>query len=691
MKWPVLKDELTTTECVSIFDKLRRCNHSRVSIAVLALAFLGPVSPTTVSATTDLPPDLTELSLDELSSIRVDTVYGASKYVQKIKEAPSIVTIVDSDEIKKYGDRTLADILRSVSGFYTSYDRNYSYLGVRGFNRPGDYNGRVLLLVDGHRLNEDLYGSAMIGSEFPLDIDLIERVEIVRGPSFSVFGNNAVFAVINVVTRRGSDLSGGEVSGAVGSYDSYNARFSFGKRLQNDLEFLVSGSFYDSAGVDQLYYPEFNTPTNRVNHGIAEDADYDRAYNFLASLSYHDFTFEGLYGSREKGIPTGSYGTTFNDPEAKTTDTRGYLDAKWQHQFEADYEATARLHYDYYHYEGDYPYEPAINKDIGYGNSWGAEVQLTKRLFDRHTFVAGLTFQDNFQQDQKNYDIHPYQLYLDDQRDSINWGAFAQADIGVLTNLVLSAGVRYDYFSTFGDTVNPRVGLIYNPFAATTLKFLYGSAFRAPNAYELYYAGVGGKANPDLNPENTTTYQFDFEQDLTKQLHLFLTPYFYQVKDLITQERDESDGLLVYRNLERVSGVGGEVGLDATFPSGWRGRLSYGLQQAKNDDTGEELSSSPLNMVKANLIIPLYRDKLFSGLELQYYSNVKSITGNTLEGYWFANLTLFSQKLVKGLEISASIYNLFNEHYYNPGSSEHLQDAIEQDGRTFRLKLVYRF
>jgi iron complex outermembrane receptor protein len=106
--------------------------------------------------------DLTEMSIEDLMNV---TVYGASKFDQKLSEAPSSVSIVTADEIKKYGYRTLADIVRTVRGFYLSYDRNYSYIGVRGFSRPGDYNTRILLLVDGHRINDNVYNQAMTGTD----------------------------------------------------------------------------------------------------------------------------------------------------------------------------------------------------------------------------------------------------------------------------------------------------------------------------------------------------------------------------------------------------------------------------------------------------------------------------------------------------------------------------------------------
>src|SRR5574341_62694 len=104
--------------------------------------------------------DLRGLTLEELMEIEVQTVVSASRYRQKVSEAPSSVTIITAEDIRKFGYRTLADILRSVRGFYTTYDRSYHYLGVRGFGRLGDYNTRILLLVDGHRMNDAIYASA---------------------------------------------------------------------------------------------------------------------------------------------------------------------------------------------------------------------------------------------------------------------------------------------------------------------------------------------------------------------------------------------------------------------------------------------------------------------------------------------------------------------------------------------------
>jgi outer membrane receptor for ferrienterochelin and colicin len=162
--------------------------------------------------------DLTDLSLEDLMSI---DVYGASKHTQSASDAPSSVTVITAEEIQKYGYRTLADILESVRGFYITNDRDYSFVGVRGFGRLGDSNNRILVLVDGHRINDNVFGEPYLGTEFLVDVDLIERVEIIRGPSSSLYGADAFFAVISVITRKPAQLKGTELSFADASFGTY--------------------------------------------------------------------------------------------------------------------------------------------------------------------------------------------------------------------------------------------------------------------------------------------------------------------------------------------------------------------------------------------------------------------------------------------------------------------------------------
>src|SRR5918993_175860 len=119
-------------------------------------------APLATFAQTPTAPPVTELSLDQLLGAEVPMVVGASRFAQHVTDAPAAITIVTREEIERFGYRSMAELLRSVRGFYVTYDRNYTYLGTRGLSRSGDYNTRVLVLIDGHRINDNVYDGALI-------------------------------------------------------------------------------------------------------------------------------------------------------------------------------------------------------------------------------------------------------------------------------------------------------------------------------------------------------------------------------------------------------------------------------------------------------------------------------------------------------------------------------------------------
>jgi iron complex outermembrane receptor protein len=143
-----------------------------------------------------------------------------------------------------------------------------------------------------------------------------------------------------------------------------------------------------------------------------------------------------------------------------------------------------------------------------------------------------------------------------------------------------------------------------------------------------------------------------------------------------------------------------ELAVEGGWQNGLRGRASYTLEQAHNLTSKLHLPDSPENMVKLNVTLPVIKEKLFASLELQYTDQRQTLftttTGQTLPGldvnaHSIVNFTLFSQNLLKNLDVSASIYNLLDEHFTDPATSAHLQSQIPQNGRSFRFKLTYRF
>lgn len=628
--------------------------------------------------------------------MQVQVVTGASKHAQAADEAPANVSIITAADIKAYGWRTLADILRSLPGLYTSYDRSYTTLGARGFLRSGDYDTRLLLLIDGYRTNDPIFDQAAVGTESMLDVDLIERVEYVPGAGSAVYGSNALFGVINIITKRGRDIGGVQVSGSTGSANAPNARegrVTWGKRAENGAEWLLSASVDDSPGRD-LYLAEFNQPG--VSDGVARGMDFDRAKRLFAKGSFGEFGLTFGYVDRTKGTPTAPYDQSFNDPRSRTIDTRQMFNGTWQHAVDDTTDVSARVYWGRYVSQGNYTYNPppaGINRDV-FDTAWyGTELKLETRRIERHTLVIGTELQRDYRDEMLNFDTLPYVSYLNDRRNNNRVGLYVQDQFLLHRDWVLDTGLRYDHTSFAPGIFSPRVGLIWHAAPKTTFKAIYGMAYRAPNDYELHYqtsAPGGQQVTAGLSAERIRTYETVLEQQVAVGGKATLSVFENNVSNLISQSQDPNTGLLYFSNVARVRTRGAELGYEQNWPGGTRLRTSYSFQRSEDIDTGQTLSNSPRHMLKINATAPLWRDDWRAGLEAQYISN-RLTTAGAVGGYWIANLTLVAARLAPNLEMAASVYNVLDRRYADPVGPEQPQSSIQQDGRTFRLKFTYTF
>lgn len=643
-------------------------------------------------------PDYTTMELEQLLDVEIVT---ASKYSQKQSQSPSAITVIDKHQIKQFGHRTLGDVLRTVPGFFVVNNRIYENTGVRGFDQADDYNGRVLIMIDGIRINENIYDSGLTGNELPIDIDLVERIEVVRGPGSSMYGSNAFFAVINLITRNGQDFKGGEAAGSWASFDTFKGRFSYGQKHDNGLEYLVSGSGFGSEG-PTLSFPDRASENNP--NGLTKTND-DRGQQVFAKAHWGDFSFEGGYGRRKRNFGTGAYYTDFDDGATFGQDSEAFFNLQYDTFITPKLELTARAFYGDYAFDSGYPFDAVTNKTQAHGWWTGFESRLISTHLEQHKLIAGVEVQENWLQKQTNYDAAPYRLYSLDERDSHRIGVYLQDDISITDQLKLSAGLRLDDYSTTSKLLfSPRIGLIYQVLPDTLLRAQYSHAFRAPNVSQQYdeYAPVyadqdhdgtaetlyfyGFRANPDLEPELIETYELGLEQTIAQFWRFNATGYFMEVEKRLVYE-SYNDAYDQYANASDQYGYGGEFELRRQWENGLSLRTGYSIQYAENVD-GDSINYVPRHLYQLNLMTPLFSPEWHGGLEMQALSGRQTQAGK-LPSYTRMNLSLLYQPL-KSLDLSATLYDVFDNYLYDPGDEESLARE-PQDGRSFRLKLEYRF
>lgn len=667
---------------------------------VLSLLF----SPLQGHAAEASVPDVTLMSLEDILNTEV---VSASKKAQRISRAPADVTVIHADDIRLFGWRTLADVLRATRGFYISNDYTYEYTGVRGFSPPGDYNTRLLILVDGNRLNDPVYDSGLIGGELPIDMGLIDRIEIVRGPSSSVYGSNAFLGVINLITRRGHQLDGMEADFlAAENYIGHASRASYGRRLASGMELLLSATHSESDGADQ-YFAEFDDPA--TNNGVTSGTDYEDRDQLFIKLDRSGWSLTAGHGRRTKGQPTAPAGSEFNNPATSYVDQETFGEVAYRKETSAG-EFAARLFAGDYRFWGNAAYAGAsLSNDDARGSWNGVEVRQGLLLGDQHHVVAGVEYQDNHRLFQTVFDEDPYARYLRRDVSMRRLGVYLQDDWTLGERWSATLGLRYDSVSpSYAERqseVSPRLALIYGASSEATLKLLYGHAFRMPNVYEsqyLYPFDPGRQLdNPALAPETIETLELVWERYIGTDTRIILAGYTYKLHDFIALSPvsvanavppPPTLDALQFRNQSAIDAQGLELELEHRFAARSRLRASYGFQRPHiNDD--EHLTNAPSHLGKLNLVLPLWRDDLDMGFEMQASSRRLADSGAYAPGYAIANANVLWRIPAARMELSFSVRNLFDAHHYDPAADDGVagRSLTPQRARELAAGLRVRF
>ena len=609
----------------------------------------------------------------------IPSVFGASRFDQLSTEAPASVTVITAEDIASHAWRNLSDMLQTVRGFYVIDDGVYPTIGTRAFGRPGDYNSKLLLVIDGHRINENMFDSFGPGAESMIDLRDVERIEIVRGPASSLYGTSAFFGVVNVVTTRGRALGGIRARAASESFGTKELTLAAGNRLPRGIDFYVSGAVRRSDGRD-IHVPEFDTS---ASGGWARGLDGERRNHATMRVSAGGLTINGIVNHRSRDFATGRYQVDFGVPGNSVHDNYGMLGAAYDHRVATNGSIRMQASYNAVDYGGSYVYGGVPASDYAHGRWIVGETQYTTALPHGHRVVLGAQVIRTPRQEQGVINDDTQQFY--DNTRQASWALFAQDELRLRTHWLVTAGVRMDAFSAFGKTVNPRLALIRTFGAGSALKLLYGSAFRAPNNFERYYFGLGTIANPSLAPERINTAELLLEHRVSSQLKVNAALYRNQATQLIDLVRDSVRAAWQYENAGRVRATGLE--LEAQFE--WRGARTTVTQAFQHGFDAIErvtISNAPRSISTIDLVVPITRT-VSGTVEMRALSSRLTADRSTLPAFMVANTTLTARLFRGRAHAVAGIFNVFNRRYSDPASDQFVQSSIRQAGRTFRASL----
>ena len=619
-------------------------------------------------------------------------VEGAALHPQSLEDAPASVTIITAEDIRKYGYRTLAEALASVRGFYTSNNRTFHTVGVRGFNLPGDYASRFLVMVNGHNMADNVLDFMLyFGEDFPIDITLVQRIQIIRGPSSSLYGSNGVFATINVITKSPDAAGPPTVTSDFGSFGEKKGQVMAAGSIGKNAKVLFSGSVFNNGGESPLFFPQFNAP--ETNFGQAVGMNGEKGYHLFSNLTWGNWNITAAFADRKEIQPISWGPTIFNDRGTTLNDIRNYVEAAYTREV-AGGTLRWRTYYDAFHERArfDYPLGSGALEDNrqSFLGDW-IGTQLTYRFDTAHfgTLTLGSEAKFDLRNLQNDRDVSPAPLAIANiDRPDKALALFAQDERKLSNQWKLDLGVRFDFSAYRHSFLSPRAALIYQPSSEWTYKFLYGRGFRNPSAFELFFddGGRSGVPNPNARPEKADTVEVDVERKLGKRMNLVAAAYGYRLRDFLVGVFTGA-GLIQYQNAGEIHATGFEVEINGR-PSPWlEAAASYAIQSSRDPDGDGPLENSPAHLAKLRFAVPLWR-KWQASSGMQYQSSRQTLAGAVVNPVYLADFTVTSHRLLPNFDVQFGVRNAFNRNYSDPIALNPQVDTMQQPGRSVFVRLI---
>lgn len=683
--------------------------------------------------------DFFELSPAELANTPIEIASGSARPATR---AAGVTTVITADQIKAMGATDLNQVLETVPGFHVSIDplTNDPIYSVRGIrNSTG---AQVLVLLDGTRLSVPYFGGRTIGFRMPTQN--IQRVEVIRGPGSAVYGADAFAGVVNIISKNADEIDGTVVGGRVGNFNSQSGWGQHGgtwvgwdvaASLQYQRSNGDSGRIIDSdsqSGIDsvlgtaasrapgpldsrfELWNAQLGlkrrhwdlkfwaSNQNDVGvragiggaldpNGFIENENYLGDVRFSSEDYFDDLEFQAhlsyLYSDvstmlhlfpQNALLPIGADGNLdFVNPAGLVTFTDGFIGAPGRTQHVPSIELTGIYNGFTAHslrLSAGYRYESIgtnERKNFGPGVINGLQPIVTGRLTD----VSGSPF-----------------VYLEDRDRSI-WSVSVQDEWSLAPAWLLTAGLRYDYYSDFGSTLNPRVALVWSVTDELTTKLLYGRAFRAPSFAE--QATINNPVflgNSNLDPETINTVELAFEFIPETNITTGLNLYYYQISDLIQPLPDAGATTVTVQNAGDQAGYGFEIEWDWQIIDRFGINGNYAWQYSRDQRLAERVAGVPEHQLFVASDWTFLPHWLFHS-QLNWVGQrfrASNDSRERLEDYATVDLTLRRRNLLDHVDLAASVQNLFDEDVRETGSLG-LANDFPLPGRFYYFEASFHF
>ena len=630
------------------------------------------------------PDTAAELSLEELMRQSINQVTRdvevstASRFAQGATRAPSLTYVVTQADIETHGLRNLADILRTLPGLYVTNNTIFTYVGARSLGRPGDLNTRLLFLLDGRRLNETIDDAGAIGPEFPVDADQIERVEFTPGPGSALYGNNAFFGVVNVVTKRADKLAPLELRVGAATLGGRDWRISSARRSADNLEWGVSLSGFDQPRLELPDYVDAASAADYRRH------DWDRGSKGSAYLAWDGLTLRIGHQQRLRGVAAiPEFDPPYSLVQGYHRTRATFASATYERALGEDWDLWLSLASQRSLYRVDSPFydegPDLLTYHSRFRGRWStAEIRLGTQRWRGHYVTAGLDYQHDAEQ-LIDYGVLGEGVDMAFMGTDRRLGLYVQDEWRFAARQTLVLGLRQDRSDGAGRRLNPRLSWIWNAQENADLRLMYGSAFRGSNLNEFQLNQFYEQPTP--RAERLRSLELAWDHAPSRQWRYQVSVYEARMRDLITASGE--DGFFANSGPVRSRGI--DLGLFAHWGQGQQLQMSWSLQRGR-DDRGIGLSNSPKHLLKAQWSMPLGTLRL--GLQLlaisRHDTEFVQQPGNALlnaNALWRPDLLT---------DVQFGVYNLADRHY-GERSDSGAGPAEKQEGRVFRLVLTRRF